>query len=129
MDNSGDEADQDGIKAYLFLHNWWRDPVVGGKYETQKVLLGQSVRFKWLVHSPSRVNQAVQNKKYITRWEKHSVLISFQSVILFPFRLNDIQFVFVTVLQRGDVIQREGRDGHLLQARRHPDIRGLRTKT
>ena len=129
MDFSGDKPGCGGIQVYLLPDYWWWIPVVGGKYETKKVLLGQSVRFKWLVHCPSRVHQAVQDRKHTSRWEKHWVLISIQSVMPFNFRLNNLQFVFVHVLQRGDVVQRDGGDGHVLQTWQHPDIRHLWTRT
>ena len=56
MDFSGDKPGYWGIQIYLLPDYWWWVPVVGGKYETKKVLLGQSVRFKWMVCCPRRVH-------------------------------------------------------------------------
>ena len=103
MDFSGDKTGYGRNQIYLLLHYWWRVPVVGGEYKTQKVLLRQSFCLQWMVRGSSRVHPAVQDRKHITRWEKVSV----HSVILFQFRLNNLQFVFVHVLQRGDDIWRD----------------------
>ena len=125
MDFSGDKPGYGRNQIYLLLHYWWRVPVVGGEYKTQKVLLRQSFCLQWMVRGSSRVHPAVQDRKHITRLKK----VSIQSVIQFQFRLNNLRFVFVNVLQWGDDIQRDGRDGHVLQTWRQPGLRHLWTRT
>ena len=125
MDFSGDKPDYGRNQIYLLLHYWWRVPVVGGEYKTQKLLLRQSFCLQWMVRGSSRVHPAVQDRKHITRWEK----VSIQFVIPLQLRLNNLRLVFVNVLQRGDDIQRDGGDGHMLQAGRHPSLRHLWTRT
>ena len=99
MDFSGDKPGFGWNQIYLFLHYWWRVPVVGGEYKTQKVLLRQSFCLQWMVRGSSRVHTAIQDRKHTTRWENNSVLIFNLSAILFQFRLNNLRFVFVNVLQ------------------------------
>ena len=43
-------------------------------------------------------------------------------------RIIHDQFFNVCVLQRGDDVQRDGRDGHMLQAGRRPDLHGMWTR-
>ena len=124
MDFSGDKPGYGWNQIYLLLHYWWRVPLVGGEYKTKKVLLRQSFCLQWMVRGSSRVHTAVQDRKHFTRWNK----VSIQSVIPSQFRLNNLRLVFVNVLQRGDDIQRDRRDGHVLPAGRHPDLHGMWTR-